>query len=120
MDCIKKKVDEEIRRGWIGSDHSCEYNPCHFKGQDCTFCYCPFYPCNDEDLGSSIKGKHGDVWSCSDCLLIHRTEVCRFTIDEIDRLGIESAGDPRFKDIFTEVKRRLYREGKAMMVVGAT
>lgn len=120
MDCIRKKVDEEIRRGWIGSDHSCEYNPCHFKGQDCTFCYCPFYPCNDEDLGSNIKGKHGDVWSCSDCLLIHRTEVCRFVIDEVNRLGIESANDSRFRDVFTEVKRRFYREGRAMMVVGAT
>lgn len=120
MDCIKKKVDEELRRGWIGSDLSCEYNPCHFKGQDCTFCYCPFYPCMDEDLGCNLKGKHGDVWACSDCLLIHRTEVCRYIMEEVGRLGIGSAEDPRFKDIFADVKKRFYREGKAMMVVGAT
>ncbi len=119
MDCIKKKVDEELRRGWIGSDLSCEYNPCHFKGQDCTFCYCPFYPCMDEDLGCNLKGKHGDVWACSDCLLIHRTEVCRYIMEEVGRLGIVSAEDPRFKDIFADVKKRFYREGKAMMVVGA-
>ena len=121
MDCIKKKVDEELARGWIGSDLSCEYHPCHFKGQDCTFCYCPFYPCNDPDLGNMLTGKRGnEIWACSDCLLIHRKEVCRFIMDQVGRLGIESAGDPRFKNIFAEVKKRFYREGRAMMVVGAT
>ena len=42
MDCIKKKVREEIERGWIGSNLSCDYHPCHYPGQDCTFCYCQF------------------------------------------------------------------------------
>lgn len=120
MDCIKKKVNEELARGWIGSNTSCDYYPCHFKGQDCTFCFCPFYPCNDTDLGCTIKGRHGDVWSCSDCLFIHRTEVCRFIMDEVKRLGITEAGDPRFMDIFAEAKKRFHHTGKALMVVGAT
>ncbi len=120
MDCIKKKVNEELARGWIGSDLTCDYHPCHFKGQDCTFCYCPFYPCHDEDLGEMIVGKHGDVWACSDCLFIHNNRVGRFTIDECERLGITEAGDPRFKEIFEEAKRRFFREGRALMVVGAT
>ncbi|MDO5861773.1 MAG: cobyric acid synthase [Thermoplasmata archaeon] len=121
MDCIKKKVDEELKRGWIGPDLKCDYHPCHFTGQDCTFCYCPFYPCGDEDLGNMLTGKRGnEVWACSDCLFIHREEVCRFVMDEVARLGITEAGDPRFRDIFLDAKKRFYRKGRALMVVGAT
>ena len=121
MDCIKKKVNEELEQGWIGCNKACEYNPCHFTGQDCTFCFCPFYPCNDTDLGSELIGKRGQkVWNCTDCLFIHRAPVCRFIISEVERLGIQEAGDPRFKDIFREAKERFYHQGKALMVVGAT
>lgn len=121
MDCIKKKVNEELEQGWIGCNRACEYNPCHFEGQDCTFCYCPFYPCDDTDLGSELLGKRGQrIWNCSDCLFIHRTPVCRFIISEVGRLGITGAGDPRFKDIFREAKERFHRKGRALMVVGAT
>ena len=121
MDCIKKKVNEELEQGCIGCNKTCEYNPCHFTGQDCTFCFCPFYPCNDTDLGSELIGKRGQkVWNCTDCLFIHRTPVCRFIISEVERLGIQEAGDPRFKDIFREAKERFYHQGKALMVVGAT
>lgn len=120
MDCIKKKVNEELQQGWLGCNKSCDYHPCHFTGQDCTFCYCPFYPCHDTDLGEMIKGRHGDVWACTDCLFIHRKDVCQFVISEIERLGIKEAGDPRFKDIFTDAKSRFHHTGKALMVVGAT
>lgn len=120
MDCIKKKVNEELQHGWIGCNKTCDYHPCHFTGQDCTFCYCPFYPCHDTDFGEMIQGKHGEVWSCSDCLFIHRKEVCQFIVSETKRLGIDEAGDPRFKDIFTEAKERFHRTGGALMVVGAT
>lgn len=121
MDCIKKKVNEELEAGWIGSNTDCDYHPCHFRGQDCTFCYCPFYPCEDEDLGSWLVGRRGRrVWNCTDCLLIHRTPVCRFVVEEAARLGIKEAGDPRFKEVFGEVKSRFYRKGRALMVVGAT
>src|SRR5574344_2272355 len=121
MDCIKKKVNEELEQGWIGCNKACEYNPCHFTGQDCTFCFCPFYPCNDTDLGSELIGKRGQkVWNCTDCLFIHRTPVCKFIISEVERLGIKEACDPRFADIFREAKERFYHQGKALMVVGAT
>lgn len=121
MDCIRKKVEEELERGWIGSDTSCPYHPCHFTGQDCTFCYCPFYPCLDTDLGQMLVGRRGnEVWSCSDCLFIHKPEVGRFVMDEAHRLGISEAGDPRLKDVLREAKSRYYRVGRALMVVGAT
>ena len=63
MDCIKKKVNEELKAGWIGPNLQCDYHPSHFTGQDCTFCYCPFYPCEDTDLGDFIVGRRGAAGS---------------------------------------------------------
>ena len=120
MDRIRKKVDEEFRRGWIGSDHNCPYHPSHFSGQDCSFCYCPFYPCNDTTLGSELQGRHGPVWNCTDCLFIHRTEVCKFIYSELKRLNITDPMDPRLEDIFKECRSKFWKKGKALMVVGAT
>lgn len=56
---------------------TCEYYPCHFDGQDCTFCYCPFYPCNDERGGGRYiqSSKGGRVWSCVDCYIPHISSV---------------------------------------------
>lgn len=56
-------------------EQNCKYYPCHFEGQDCTFCYCPFYPCNNTEKGGKIyHGKNGiDVWDCSECNYIHKT-----------------------------------------------
>ena len=58
----------------LGIDKSCKYYPCHHGGlEDCTFCFCPFYPCGDESTaGKWIKGTS---WSCEDCSWIHHTEV---------------------------------------------
>lgn len=121
MDNITKMVKEEIDRGWIGSNKDCDYHPCHFEGQDCTFCYCPFYPCHDEDLGRLIISKRGkDVWDCTPCLFIHRQKVGKFVMGEIERLGITEPKDPRMQDIFKDAKEKFYRKGKALMVFGAT
>ena len=121
MRSIVKKVAEEIERGNIGSNHECPYHPAHFTGQNCSFCYCPFYPCQDPDLGENIKSKHGgDIWSCSDCLFIHRNEVVEFIYGKIAELGLQ-AGDPRFQsEVLPEAKRRFWKRGRAVMVVGAT
>ncbi len=120
MDCMRKKVNEEIKRGWIGSNCECPYHPAHFTHQDCSWCYCPFFPCNDRTFGCEVETKHGPVWDCTDCLFIHRTDVCKFIYEEIDRLGIEDANDTRFKDIFESAKKKYWKKGKALMVVGAT
>ncbi|HIH44384.1 MAG TPA: threonine-phosphate decarboxylase, partial [Candidatus Methanoperedenaceae archaeon] len=34
-----EKIDEALRTGYVGSRENCEYYPCHFRGQDCTFCF---------------------------------------------------------------------------------
>jgi precorrin-3B C17-methyltransferase len=57
-----------------GSNKECEFYPCHSHPQNCTFCYCPFYPCGDSSTGGKwIKNK--GVWSCEDCEWIHRDKT---------------------------------------------
>ncbi|MCL2890500.1 MAG: cobyric acid synthase [Methanomassiliicoccaceae archaeon] len=120
MDCLKK-VREEIEAGWTGPNKECEYGPCHYAGQDCTYCFCPFYPCNDEDLGESVTGWSGKpIWSCLYCHLIHRTPVCRYIASRISELEIKDPEDKRLRGILDEAKERFMVPGKAIMVLGAT
>jgi precorrin-3B C17-methyltransferase len=57
--------------GSKGPNLGCEYYPCHQHPQNCTFCYCPFYPCGDPSTGGHwIKEKK--VWSCDQCTWIHQ------------------------------------------------
>jgi len=121
MDNITKKVKEEIERGWIGPDTSCPYHPCHFTGQDCTFCYCPFYACHEQGCGQMIRSKKGkDLWDCSSCLFIHRPEVGKFVSEEIKKAGITDPCDPRIRDIRCAARAKFYKKGRSMMVLGAT
>jgi len=55
----------------------CAYYPCHFQGQRCDFCYCPFYPCGDVTLGQQVVSSSKDsmVWNCADCVLLHEPEI---------------------------------------------
>ncbi len=56
----------------------CEYYPCHFHGHDCTFCFCPFYPCPDGLTGGRyvVSKKTGkEVWSCKKCDWIHKKDI---------------------------------------------
>lgn len=65
-----------------GSNLGCEFHPCHFDGQDCTYCYCPFYPCGDGSTGGEwIKDKN--VWSCMNCVWIHTSEAVKCIDDKI-------------------------------------
>jgi adenosylcobinamide hydrolase len=57
----------------------CPYYPCHFEGQRCDFCYCPFYPCLEVGLGSWVESSSGgEVWSCSNCRLLHEPEIADY------------------------------------------
>lgn len=62
------------------SRSNCDYYPCHhFEGQDCTHCFCPLYPCRDQDLGKFVITKRGKrVWTCIDCRLVHRPKVAEY------------------------------------------
>jgi Zn-finger protein len=71
--------------GIYGSNYECKYYPCHFHGQDCTFCYCPFYPCLIYDLGGEIVlTEDGYRWSCKGCFWIHERDKAE---EVIIRLG---------------------------------
>jgi len=65
---------------WVPEE--CSYYPCHFPGQSCHFCYCPLYPCGDESLGQWVSGssKHGPVWNCSTCTLVHEPAIADYLV----------------------------------------
>ncbi len=56
---------------------SCAYFPCHSGLEDCTFCYCPFYPCLNSKLGEYVffKKNHQRIWSCKDCSWVHQKNI---------------------------------------------
>ena len=67
---------EKFLNGEIGHgpNRECEFYPCHWDGQYCDFCYCPFYPCGDSSTGGEwIKGKN--VWNCKECRWPHEKEA---------------------------------------------
>ncbi|MBU4535262.1 MAG: precorrin-3B C(17)-methyltransferase [Euryarchaeota archaeon] len=65
-----------------GPNTSCEYYPCHTHPQNCTFCYCPFYPCGDGSTGGRwIKDK--GVWSCQGCEWIHQNSTVDCIMEKI-------------------------------------
>ncbi len=77
---IREAVDKPV----LATGRSnCEYYPCHhFQGQDCTHCFCPLYPCKDEELGRFVRTKRGKrFWSCIDCKLVHQPNVARYLSD---------------------------------------
>ncbi|MCL2786577.1 MAG: cobyric acid synthase [Methanomassiliicoccaceae archaeon] len=119
MDCLKM-VKCEIDKGWTGPNPDCKFGPCHYEGQDCTYCFCPFHPCGDEDLGEYIDTPNGKYWSCVYCHFIHRIPVCRFIASRITELRIREPDDPRLRGLLTEAKERFMVPGKAIMVLGAT
>ncbi|HII79805.1 MAG TPA: aminotransferase class I/II-fold pyridoxal phosphate-dependent enzyme, partial [Methanosarcina sp.] len=78
-----KNVIEKAGEEGIGGRKTCEYYPCHFEGQNCTFCFCPFYPCENEKTGGKWiqSSRGGRVWSCVDCHLVHKKEIAQKILD---------------------------------------
>ena len=71
--------------GIYGPNYECKYYPCHFYGQDCTFCYCPFYPCLIYDLGGDlVLTEDGYIWSCKNCTYVHERNIAE---EIVYRLG---------------------------------
>ncbi len=78
-----KNTLEAVASGTHTGRDTCEYYPCHFKEQDCTFCFCPFYACENERTGGKWieRSSGGRVWSCVDCHIIHKPEVAQRILD---------------------------------------
>lgn len=73
---LSREFYERFLEGEVveGPNFECEFYPCHEEGENCTFCYCPFYPCGDSSTGGHwIKDK--GVWSCQNCDWIHKDKT---------------------------------------------
>ena len=84
-----QSVIENASEIGIEGRKTCEYYPCHFEGQNCTFCFCPFYPCENEcTKGKWITSSGGSkVWSCIDCHIVHNKEIARKILDTLMQEG---------------------------------
>lgn len=84
-EAAREQLEETIEHPekTVSSRGTCSYYPCHFQGQDCTFCFCPFYACEDEKTGGfwidSATG--GKVWSCEKCTLLHQPKTAKKILD---------------------------------------
>lgn len=96
----RESINKALANGLMGSNRECKYYPCHNKDesyrnsdaqmQDCTFCFCPFYPCMDSLTGGRFKisEKTGrEVWSCIACTWIHRAEISGAVLNEIKKIS---------------------------------
>ncbi|MCX8175660.1 MAG: hypothetical protein N3E48_00300 [Candidatus Bathyarchaeota archaeon] len=106
---------ELLKAGKItGPNIKCEYYPCHFEGQDCTWCFCPFYPCGDSSVGGEwITSSHFNekVWSCAYCKWIHKPEVASELLKEISQLVIRLSNANKLSkgmlfEVFLRVKAK--------------
>lgn len=82
LDFYEKFLEGETPEG---PNPGCEFYPCHYEGQSCDFCYCPFYPCGDSSTGGSwIKNK--GVWNCKECLWIHDKDTIKCVKEPLKKL----------------------------------
>jgi threonine-phosphate decarboxylase len=74
---LADNLKNAVSCGRMGSNLECDYYSCHFEGQDCTFCYCPFYPCEDERTGGQWidSSSGGKIWSCLYCTVVHEPKI---------------------------------------------
>jgi len=82
----EKEIGLALDRGVAARSRiDCEYYPCHFAGQDCTFCFCPFYPCENTRTGGELihRSAGGTVWSCAGCNLIHGGHIAEKVLKEL-------------------------------------
>ena len=88
----EKFIKGEIKHG---PNRECEYYPCHWDGQYCDFCYCPFYPCGESSTGGEwIKGKN--VWNCKECTWLHEKETVEYIREPLEDI-LEEVDDLKSK-----------------------
>ncbi len=83
----RKHINKALLRSCTaGSNFACKYYPCSFAGQDCTFCFCPFYPCLLEHGKYVTSGTGRKIWDCSGCKIIHEPAVASVIFRELKAL----------------------------------
>ncbi len=109
--CVRRRAENETLIRELDNlvsnpirSRDCEYYPCHFEGQDCTYCFCPFYPCEDEAKGEYIIGRKGSrVWTCKNCSDIHQAETVERIHQNLKGINVDDMGAVYRK----ELKERL-------------
>ncbi len=84
----RKYINQALKRGDIkGGNTSCKYYPCSFDKQDCTWCFCPFYPCllSHGEFVMSPTGRR--IWDCSHCRVVHEPEMAKNILKELKEKG---------------------------------
>lgn len=78
-----------------GPNKDCDYYPCHYEGQYCDFCYCPFYPCGDSSTGGFwIKEKK--IWNCQNCIWLHDKKTVETIREPLENI-LENVDDLKKK-----------------------
>lgn len=112
----REKRLKQVANGYIkrqklrGCKKSCPWLPCHSKGlQDCTFCVCPFYPCQDLDLGDwyhfQKEGRSKKVWDCTRCSMVHHREIAEQLTVKIKQVENHLENMRLFADVKAEYIR---------------
>jgi Zn-finger protein len=70
------------------TNKQCKSYPCHDGLEDCMFCYCPFYACQDLKTGGKFltiyQGtEKKKIWDCSECNMVHKKEFVDKIFEEI-------------------------------------
>lgn len=118
---LRERTIKELFQTLSGVEREdCEFYPCHFEGQDCSFCFCPFYPCLIYETGGKLKGEK--VWSCVDCHFIHKKDFAEELKLILSSYSFQMLAEGNWffyneilqKFIFGEV--RWIKEGKALSI----
>lgn len=112
----------QMSRGYIHGDRNCPNFPCHHPDQNCTFCFCPLYPCEDPMLGEFVVSKRtgGKVWSCMKCHWLHRDDVSLSLFNMMPEVGPDGLDHRTRMELKERLQNKHRRRAKAIMVLGAT
>jgi|SRR3989338_1314217 len=95
---------------------ACNYFPCHKELEDCTFCYCPLYPCRNKKLGKFIysRKRKKNIWSCQDCAWIHKAAV----VDTIFRLIRKNQTKIKSKASYNTLRKQYKLKDVGIIILG--
>ncbi|MFO7968108.1 MAG: cysteine-rich small domain-containing protein [Archaeoglobaceae archaeon] len=97
--------------GSYGPNYECKYYPCHFEGQDCSFCCCPFYPCLNYELGGELKQSDGKyIWDCTNCWWIHEADNVEEIIVSLSRFSRQKLIEEDWKFYSATIQELYYGE----------
>ena len=94
-----------------GPNFECDYYPCHSGGVNCTFCYCPFYPCGDSSTGGKWIKEKG-VWSCEACNWIHEEKTVECILKKFPEIVKEVDDLKKRKRELLKLRRECIQAGE--------